>query len=292
MGKFRINDYTIENPKIKKNITVATISDIHRDIEKLNKIYELLKRIKVDLICIPGDVIDRKKDKRNEELVEVLNKISNIAKTYICLGNHDRYNKKEDEFDFFEELEKKSKCIILKEEFNSIRYDDNTVINAISLPSKYYFLGENKDMLMDIVNNNDKDIDDKSYNILLVHSTNKMIKHNEIINEGLLGKMNLILSGHNHGCLTPRFIQLKSKNHIGFVAPYYRLICKNGYGTYINKNTSLIINNGVTKISNTSIFTVFSNYLNKIYIPDIDIIKLKKGRKNKLVLNNTKIYKD
>ena len=108
MDKFRINDYTIENPKIKKNITVATISDIHSDIEKLNKIYELLKRIKVDLICIPGDVIDRKKDKRNEELVEVLNKISNIAKTYICLGNHDKYNKKEDEFDFFEELEKKS----------------------------------------------------------------------------------------------------------------------------------------------------------------------------------------
>ena len=93
MDRIRVNRYLVENPKIEKNMRIASISDIHSEVEKLNEIYELLKAIRVDLICMPGDIIDHVGDDRNKDLLEVLKKISDLAKTYVSLGNHDIFEK-------------------------------------------------------------------------------------------------------------------------------------------------------------------------------------------------------
>ena len=147
MSRIRVNRYLVENPKINENMRIASISDIHSEVEILDKIYELLKEIKVDMVCMPGDIIDHVNDKRNKELLEVLKKISSLAKTYISLGNHDIYEKgvevktnQEYNLDFFKDLEKKSDCIVLKDSYESVRHNDSVVVNAMNFLLTYYNL--------------------------------------------------------------------------------------------------------------------------------------------------------
>ncbi len=296
MTNIRVNNYDIENCKIDKETKLISISDIHSDIELLDNIHEYLKTILIDLICIQGDVIDYKNDNRNSDILELLKKISYLAKTYISLGNHDicrsrTINIDDYKLDFFKELEKKSECIIFQNDYNSARYNDNININAINFPIKYYIQGENKAILDNIVNKYNGVVDQSKFNILLSHSTNRMINNGVISTDGILKDMDLILGGHNHGCLTPTFIQKMSKRHIGLVGSYSKLFIKDGYGTYSNGNTSIIINDGVTKMSKSCSLGFARNMINKVFIPDIDVITLKKGKTNKLIINSNDIYR-
>ena len=103
--------------------------------------------------------------------------------------------------------------------------------------------------------------------------------------------MNLILCGHNHGGLVPTFIQDIKKGHTGFVGPNARLIQHNAYGVYSKNDISLLISNGITKISKSSSLRNFSEILSTIYIPEIELIHMKKSDKHSLQLINRHIYK-
>ena len=172
MDKIRINNYKVENPKVKDNMRIASISDIHSEVETLDRIYELLKKIRVDLICMPGDIIDHVNDNRNKALLEVLKKVSSLAKTYISIGNHDIYEQgmevkvnQEYNLDFFKELEKQSDCKVLKDSYESIRHDDNVVVNAINLPLTYYINDEDERVLNDVITSQNIHNDKDAFNI-------------------------------------------------------------------------------------------------------------------------------
>lgn len=296
MERIRVNNYNICNPKIDEDIVIVSISDIHSNINTLYRIYELLKTIHVDLICIPGDVIDYITNSNNKEFLDALCKICSLAKTYISLGNHDISRLNEDRkevadynLEFFNELENKIDCHVFKDEFESVKYNEIITVNGINYPLEYYELGEDETIFDNIINNNS--IDPESFNILLSHSPNRIIVNNKIINDGLLNDTDLIVCGHNHGGITPLFIQNRSKNHVGLVGPYEKILPKNSYGSYYNDKTSLIINNGVTKIAKSSRFAFTRKAVNKMFIPEIDIIILRNGKKNILTKEGNKVYK-
>ena len=299
MSKIRINSYVEENPKVKENMRIASISDIHSEVKTLDEIYELLKQIKVDMICMPGDIIDQIHDTRNKDLLLILRKIGTLAKTYISIGNHDICDKgvvyrenEEPNLDFFNKLEKASDCTILKEKFESVKHNDNVTINAFNFPLSYYMHDEDERVFNNIITSFNGHIDSNSYNILLSHSPNRLLHDGKIITiMAIINEMNLILCGHNHGCLTPTFIQDKSKKKTGLVGPYRQLLLKNGYGSYYDNKASLIINNGVTKIAKSSSLGNIRKPINKIFIPDVDIINVTKGNKNKLELKNRKLVR-
>lgn len=299
MSKIRINSYVEENPKVKENMRIASISDIHSEVKTLDEIYELLKQKKVDMICMPGDIIDQIHDSRNKDLLLVLKKISQLAKTYISLGNHDicdrgvKYLENEEpNLDYFKELESKTECTVLKEEFESIRHNDNVTVNAFNYPLKYYIHDEDERVSYSIISSFTGHLDSNSFNILLSHSPNRLLYEGKILTiMAIINEMNLILCGHNHGCLTPTFIQDKSKKKTGLVGPYRQLLLKNGYGSYYDNKASLIINNGVTKIAKSSSLGNIRKPINKIFIPDVDIINVTNGNKNKLELKNRKLVR-
>ena len=299
MDRIRINNYSIENPKINDNMRIASISDIHSDLENLDMLFELLKKIRVDMICMPGDIIDTISDKRNKDVLELLRRISCLAKTYISLGNHDIYKRgliyKENEepnVEFFKELESKSDCTVLKDKFETVRHNDNIVINAFNYPLHYYTNNEDERISDSIITSFNGHLDPDSYNILLSHSPNRIIYEGKIMTiKAILNEVNLILCGHNHGCLTPVFIQDRSKSKTGLVGPYKKLLIKNGYGYYTNDQASLIINNGVTKIAKSTISGLPGEIANKFFIPDVDIINVKNGKSNTLELKNRKVVR-
>ena len=299
MDRIRINNYSIENPKINDNMRIASISDIHSDLENLDMLFELLKKIRVDMICMPGDIIDTISDKRNKDVLELLRRISCLAKTYISLGNIDIYKRgliyKENEepnVEFFKELESKSDCTVLKDKFETVRHNDNIVINAFNYPLHYYTNNEDERISDSIITSFNGHLDPDSYNILLSHSPNRIIYEGKIMTiKAILNEVNLILCGHNHGCLTPVFIQDRSKSKTGLVGPYKKLLIKNGYGYYTNDQASLIINNGVTKIAKSTISGLPGEIANKFFIPDVDIINVKNGKSNTLELKNRKVVR-
>ena len=299
MTNIRVKGYTIENPKIEKDITIVSISDIHTNVEALSSIYELLKTMDIDIICIPGDIIDYANKTKNEEILEILKKICKLAKTYICLGNHDICKKigrkaKEEvdyELEFFKELKAETDCFVPMDEYESINYDDKTVVHAIKLPLEFYINHEDKGMFDIFIKNRITYINPDLFNILLIHSPNRIINNGTISNKGILGDMDLILCGHNHGALTPEFIQKRSKSHFGFVGPYKSLFPRYGYGSYYNDRTSLIINNGVTKIADSNELGSVGKMINKVLIPSIDVITLTNGKRNTLYSKGSKVYK-
>jgi len=83
------------NIKGSINTNIVLISDIHyynkKDLIHLNKVLDNIKKIKPDFICIPGDLTDESNVYDEKYLVEWLNKLANISKVILTLGNHELY---------------------------------------------------------------------------------------------------------------------------------------------------------------------------------------------------------
>ena len=87
--KIKVNNYLLKNPKIKKNKTIINISDIHGNIKHINGIIEVIKKIKVDYILMPGDIIDALNQNNQDIFLDKIKELAKYAKVYIALGNHD-----------------------------------------------------------------------------------------------------------------------------------------------------------------------------------------------------------
>lgn len=300
--KLKVNNYIYKNP-ILDNFTILNLSDIHGNINNLNLVLSYLKNNKVDLIIIPGDIIDKLKDD-NQEFINKLKELANYSKVYIALGNHDLAIKRDTYMTlnnisnnkYMKELINTDNIYLSTSSYEKIKHNKNIDIHLIILPNEYFTLHE-KDLskvnkLFKEIENNK--VDTSKFNIMLVHSPNPLIINNKLINNKLINSMNLIVCGHNHGGLTPTFIQDIFKNHIGLFGPYYKIFNKNSYGIIKNNNTSLLISNGITKLSNSSFkyLKLIIKLGNKILMPEIDIINLKKNAKYKLELINRKKYKE
>ena len=187
-------------------------------------------------------------------------------------------------------------------EFNSIEQDvadivtknekQKEIINAINMPLSYYEDAESKLSAYKFIKNIKLNVEKSNFNILLSHTPNWIFKNNkEINNLEILKNMDIILCGHNHGGLMPVFLQDIINNHYGLVGPYSKVFQSNAYGIYNEGDTSILISNGVTKISETSPLGKISHILNKIYIPEIDIINMVQSNEHSLKLKKRSVIK-
>lgn len=303
MSKLRVNEYTLENPKIKEDKTILNISDLHGNIEALRLIKEYLKSVKVDFITMPGDITDSLIQPGVEDFVDELKNIE--YKNYIALGNHDVSisARPEDTVDNLEEypLFKKMKDFsngkFFLEDFDHISIDNDIDLYTINLPEEYYMTEKDckrkevKRFLQEYLDKMNIGVNTDKFNILLIHSPNGLINKNNIISNDFIKNMNLILSGHNHGGLMPVFMQDIFKNNRGLVGAYEKLFLKPAYGFITNNETTLFISNGVTKISDRSPFKLLHPILKPFYLPEIDLIHMSNSDNHELKLENRKIYK-
>ena len=297
--KLKVNHYEYKNPIID-NLTILNMSDTDGNIKHLNLILKQLKNNKVDLILLPGDILDHLDDKNNKAFISKLKELTKYAKVYSVIGNHDIIVDihtyipldKINTYNDIKELKEIDNLFLSTSSYNKIELD-NMDIHFLVLPNIYYEKRERKNLCSDFLNDIEGyKVNENKLNIMLVHSPNPLIKKGKIIDNKLLNKMNLILCGHNHGGLTHTSIQDKLNNHLGLVGPYTGLFNKQAYGIYKKNNTHLFISNGVTKISNNTITKKIIGSINKILIPEIDIIRLKKDNIYNLKLDNRKNIKE
>ena len=207
MANIKITNYEIKSIIDKK---IVLISDIHyysrHDLSKLESIYNKIKTLSPNYICIAGDFIDEAKVLEDDLFVFFLKKLSKIGKVIISLGNHDITIKgKEKTYFYNDELFNKIKRIrniyLLDNETKVI---DDICFIGLNLGFNYYYKdGENSN---DFINqfNTIKKINDKKYNVLLCHSP-LIVTQKDVIEK--LKNIDLVLCGHTHGGMTPTIFQ-------------------------------------------------------------------------------------
>ncbi len=272
MGKIIEKNYDI---RAKLNKKIVVISDIHyynkKMIKKLNKVLTKVKLLNPDYICIPGDLIDEAKIYDKEILIEWLTNLGKVCKVIISVGNHELFITKKHIPTFNAGLIDQIKNI------PNIKYLDNDIYSdcginfiGLTLPFEYFYkLDENKEYFIDYVNEKFSRIDNK-YNILLCHSP-VCIADEEVFKKlKFANRLDLVLSGHMHGGITPNFLKkvLKGK---GIISPRRRFFEDNCYGFKKINNTSFVISSGVTVASHMNSFSV----LDFLFRGEISVINFK-----------------
>lgn len=303
MSNIKVNEYVLKDPRFNKDRTVVNMSDIHSNVVALNNIVKLLEEIKASYIYVPGDTLDSIDNPHNKEIMELLKKVGNISQTFLSVGNHEmcelsyETGKKEeveskDYIDFFIEVAKQTDCIPMISDFSKIDLADDLSVSAANVPFSYYGKKENLEQYKKLLENVKEKMDENKFNVLLLHSPNSLIQNGKIDRSSdVIRNMNLILCGHNHGGLMPTFAQDILKGHRGLAGPYAKLFQPNAYGVYNEEDTSVLVSNGVTKISATSEAGKINGILNKIYTPEIDVILMVQSDEHSLKLENRSVRK-
>lgn len=303
MSNIKVNEYVLKDPRFNKDRTVVNMSDIHSNVVALNNIVKLLEEIKASYIYVPGDTLDSIDNPHNKEITELLKKVGNISQTFLSVGNHEmcelsyETGKKEeveskDYIDFFIEVAKQTDCIPMISDFSKIDLADDLSVSAANVPFSYYGKKENLEQYKKLLENLKEKMDENKFNVLLLHSPNSLIQNGKIDRSSdVIRNMNLILCGHNHGGLMPTFAQDILKGHRGLAGPYAKLFQPNAYGVYNEEDTSVLVSNGVTKISATSEAGKINGILNKIYTPEIDVIHMVQSDEHSLKLENRSVRK-
>ena len=303
MSNIKVNEYILKDPKFNKDRTVVNMSDIHSNVVALNNIVKLLEEIKASYIYVPGDTLDSIDNQHNKEIMELLKKVGNISQTFLSVGNHEMCElsystgKKEEVeskgyIDFFFDVAKNTNSIPMISDFSKINLADDLSVSAVNVPFSYYEKREDLEQYKKLLENVKEKIDENKFNILLLHSPNSLIQNGKIDKSSdVIRNMNLILCGHNHGGLMPTFAQDILKGHRGLAGPYAKLLQPNAYGVYNEEDTSVLVSNGVTKISATSEAGKINGILNKIYTPEIDVIHMVQSDEHSLKLENRSVHK-
>jgi len=278
---YKIIKYKTCNEKMKKDVNILHLSDIHymgnRDNKLLDDLYKKIKNYKLDYIIITGDIIDCKKSITKEEnknkLKEFFEKISRISKVIISYGNHDMYGEVRkkfiNEFDplFWKKISSIKNITIL----NNNSYEDKNIYVYGYTPSiEYYYPKEKKEIMLEELTDLEVNKDLKSkYNIFLIHSP--FFLDNKEINTKLIG-FDLILSGHMHNGLMPPVLDEIIENNKGVISRDLYIFPNMTRG-YVNDGILKIISSGINKVH--SYKTWMLNFINVFYPRSYNVISIK-----------------
>lgn len=303
MQNIRVNEYVLKDQRFNKDRTIVNMSDIHSNVVALTNIVKILQEIKASYIYIPGDVIDSTNNPKNEKFIKILKEVASISPTYLSVGNHEMFGvtrtnlkriitESKNYPDLLVQIAKDTGCTFLLNEFENVDLASDLSLSAINVPFSYYGKKENLEQYKQILEKTKVQMDQNKFNILLLHSPNSLFQKGKIDRSSdIIRNMNLILCGHNHGGLMPTFAQDIIKGHHGLAGPYVKLFQPNAYGIYNEDATSILISNGVTKISEASEAGQINGILNKIYTPEIDVIHMTQSDEHSLTLKNRSVHK-
>ena len=261
-----IKRYELDTKKKVKKTRLLLMSDIHIssifNMDKLKEIIQLVKKEKVDYVCLVGDVIDGVNVLDDKDLEkETLNFLKELGKNVeviISLGNHDLVRLIENSFKTKWKIERDDKFLNKIRKINNVHLLDNELyssndINFIGFTPSFAFY-DNEDTNASILAHEMSSlilkIDPKKYNILLCHSPVQLLNA-EVLKTNLMKEMDLLLSGHMHNGLVPSFLDKIWKGNRGIVTPNKKFFpnAKMTRGIVKKDDKTLIISGGITKFS-------------------------------------------
>ncbi len=123
--KITKSEYTVESDRVKSEIKIAVISDLH-NMNFLNDNKGVVKKIQSeepDIIAVVGDMIDEYAE-NSENTLNVMTELPDIAPTYYSMGNHDKLFS--DYTSYITEVEN-SGVIVLDDKTDKITIGENEI---------------------------------------------------------------------------------------------------------------------------------------------------------------------
>ena len=274
---------TFYTDKDIKDFKIAIFSDLHfypgYPSKILNKIITQIKDKNVDYIAILGDILDSSNYNELDELKSFLTSLANIAPTIVIIGNHDRKAGYRHNWVNIEneELQRIFKSIDNLYFLNDSNYLNNNInFYGFNLSYEYYDKDEPYDMFINEINNLSPNLNDKNYNITLIHSPVNIYKYLKKEKESNLNKTDLILSGHMHnGCFPYWFSFIINRcfhSSRGIIAPSGKPFPKYSQGRIYSRDGYVF--QGISKLSKSQ--KKFFHFFERFYQKKITIIEIKK----------------
>jgi predicted MPP superfamily phosphohydrolase len=277
MSKIKQINYQIETDNISKKIIL--LSDIHyyssKEEKALNRVLDILNTMEYDYLCIAGDLLDFSIVLDEHILLKWLTELGKKSRVIISIGNHDITNeRRKHEHNFnkplFDKIRKIKNVTVLD---NEICVIGNIRFVGMTLPVDYYYkFKESRTYFMRHVNNIfPTPFEDSKYNILLLHTPLPVTDNETLSKTRFMSGIDLILSGHTHGGLTPRILWRLFKGR-GLIGPLKDIFPKNAYGLIENKKNKVIISSGVMTASHSNRFS----FTDPLFMKEITIVNLVK----------------
>ena len=276
--------YEIETKKDIRDKKIITISDLHfnPNITKY-EIDDLILKINDKLpeyIFILGDITTfnyLEDNKFKEKILYFFKLLGSISKTYLILGNNDflknpseklHYVNKDKIIDFYSNLN-------IKLLYNYVVQDnDLNIIGFNKFPINYLY--EFKDIsklrheISELIVKISNLLDNDKYTIFLTHSHLDILK----LQLEFFKNIDLILAGHTHNGLVPNFLENIFPKNLGIYTKG-KLFPNNVRGMIENDNQIIIVNGGITKISDSHSNTI-KTLTKSLYPSEIDLINIKR----------------
>lgn len=274
MSKIKKYFYSIDT-KRDQNIRIILLSDIHyfdkRDYGKLDIVLKEIRDLKPNYICIAGDLLDNAYINDEDIICNWLERLGHISKVIVSIGNHDLLVKENFEAGFnkklFNKINNLNNVTVLND--NSVDIE-NICFLGITLPASYYYQDhEPQDFLINYINKTFPKVDIHKYNVLLCHSPLKICDKVVYEKIKIANKLDLILSGHTHGGITPEFLKPFLKGW-GIISPFRKFFFKNAYGCIDLGYTKAVISGGITKASHRNKF----HFLDGVLTREITVIDI------------------
>lgn len=231
-----VNRYDINTQKLKTNLRVAMISDLHmKDYGNNNeKLVNIIKQESPDIITVLGD-FTVKESENYDVVIKLMPRLVNIAPTYYVLGNHELSIL--DTTNFAEDIKGTGVHLLINESEYFEKDGEKILIGGIKQYPYYDFQipgfeNEERYFIDDFI---EKEKD--NFGILLCHYPEYfMWKFNEL-------DIDLMLCGHTHGGL------IRIPFIGGLIAPEQGLFPEYDMGYFESDTAKMIVTSGLSTSS-------------------------------------------
>lgn len=230
-----ITNYSVKNDKDNAKLKFVVVSDLHNKEygEKNADLAELVKEQNPDFIAVCGDMVNRG-DPDTTKMKDVLEKLSKIAPTYCCLGNHERDNAAEFGTDFKSETDSTGAVLLDNEYIKFTKNDKSVLIGGMSDYPYYEFYSPDDDVPSRTLWEEFAEKAKNNFTILLHHQPEY------IAEDAKKTDIDLIVCGHTHGG------QIQLPFIGGVIAPNQGLFPKYDKGEFDLDGTKMIVCAGLS----------------------------------------------
>lgn len=226
-------EYNLKSDKITGNLKIVLISDLHNKEYGQNneELVKIIKEQKPDFIAVTGDMVTRS-FVNDDNMKNILSKLSEVAPVYCCLGNHERAIS--DKIDFKADITSCGAVLLDNEDtLFTAKSGEKVLIGGLSDYPYYEFNAPGYDTPERYFWESFKEKSEDYYSILLHHQPEyitDMVAQSDV---------NLVLCGHTHGGLVRiPFIG-------GVIVPNQGFFPQYDKGEFDFDNTTMIISGGL-----------------------------------------------
>lgn len=230
-----ITNYCVNNTKNDAKLKFVVITDLHNKEygEKNADLAELVKEQNPDFIAVCGDMVNRG-DPDTTKMKDVLEKLSKIAPTYCCLGNHERDNAAKFGTDFRSETDSTGAVLLDNEYIKFTKNGKSVLIGGMSDYPYYEFYTPDDDVPSRALWEEFAEKAKNNFTILLHHQPEY------IAEDAKKTDIDLIVCGHTHGG------QIQLPFIGGVIAPNQGLFPKYDKGEFDLDGTKMIVCAGLS----------------------------------------------